>query len=206
MVFKVAPQKHVFTELLYGHARNIQKVFSRVAKWSALPLHCYPCKKSQVETTSPEAKLQARYNPLFGRRSTQNHEFVDHFILADLSEIACKKQSKNTGWRPKTLAKEKSMGSNLYWFHTWKFVKFSTIWKNQQCACVLGLTCNCRVVYFLRKLRPSNGRDWSRITELVRSRVQKQLRPQQPSDLAAFPHIFTDISWTPGCSSATVET
>lgn len=38
----------------------------------------------------PQTKFQARYNPqcLFGRQSTQNHTFVDHFILKELSETA----------------------------------------------------------------------------------------------------------------------
>lgn len=38
----------------------------------------------------PQTKFQARHNPqgLFGRQSTQNHRFVDHFILKELSETA----------------------------------------------------------------------------------------------------------------------
>ena len=30
-------------------------------------------------------------------QSTQSHEVVDHLILEDVSETACKKQFKNTG-------------------------------------------------------------------------------------------------------------
>lgn len=52
----------------------------------------------EEKKTSPEAKFQARYNSqsLFGRQSTQNYEFVHHFILEDLSEIAYKKNNPKT--------------------------------------------------------------------------------------------------------------
>lgn len=54
--------------------------------------------KKKKKKTSPEAKFQARYNSqsLFGRQSTQNYEFVHHFILEDLSEIAYKKNNPKT--------------------------------------------------------------------------------------------------------------
>lgn len=86
-----------------------------------------PFQEEKKKKNSPEAKFQARYNPqsLFGRQSTRNHEFVDHFILEDLSEIACKKNNPKTwGEDPRLfLKREGGMGSNLYWFHMSKFLK-----------------------------------------------------------------------------------